>query len=456
MAFDERQWSRLLTDIKDRVVIPVIGPDVVVLDFDGDRTTLQTFLAKQLLSRLNFPADAPRNAAPDLSEVIARYLGQKGSDPEELYYEIGEILNGRALPTPQPLARLAAITHFDLYLSTTFDTLLQQALDETRFGGRKETSALAYSKMKEVVDLPEEFEAEPATTVYQIYGRIDPAHDYALTEEDIVELTHRIQARDRRPQNLFDQLRTKQLLVIGCSFPGWLSRFFLRAAKGTQLLTMGARGFVADEATRRDPGLVMFLERRKTIVYSEGTVLDFVDELHRRWTEKYGQPAVPPADGEASKAVMPAFAAESIFISYASEDRPSAMSVKASLESAGLDVWIDQGDLEPGDDYREKILANIEHCSFFVPLISRNTLSEDRRFFRLEWRKAIDEAQFRPSEYPFIQPVVIDDTATDAPYLPREFRERHWNRLQDSRLPEEFIQCAKERIRQRRRERRSA
>ena len=456
MAFDERQWNRLLTDIKNRLVIPVIGPEIVALKSNGQSTTLLRYLAKELVTRMGASSSEGLDRECELNDVICRFLRRPGSDPEELYYEIGEILGERSWSTPEPLLKLAAITDFDLYLSTTFDTLLEQALNEVRFGGQKRTRILAYSKRREVADLPDDSASAPEPTVFQIYGRIDPTHDYVLTEADILELTHRIQSRDRCPQNLFDLLNDKQLLVLGCNFPGWLTRFFLRAVKGNQLLTAGARGFVIDEATRQDQSLVMFLERRKTNVYTEGSAVEFIDQLHTRWKERYGQAPAPESRPQTPAVELPAFKADSIFISYASEDRAVAQNVRTVLEAAGLDVWFDQRALEPGDDYREKIFTHIERCSFFLPMISRNTVSDDRRFFRLEWRKAVDEAGFRPEDYPFIQPIVVDDTSPDAPNIPREFKSRHWNRLEAGRLSEEFIQVTRERIRQRRREGRSA
>jgi hypothetical protein len=126
--------------------------------------------------------------------------------------------------------------------------------------------------------------------------------------------------------------------------------------------------------------------------------------------------------------------------------------ISDSLEAAGLDVWFDRRILEPGDDFRDKILRNIERCSVFLPVISRNTAISGRRFFFLEWNKAVDEAQFRPKDFPFIQPVSIDDTPADASHIPGVFRERHWQRLDGPRLPVEFIERLRQRIRDLRRQ----
>jgi len=458
MPFDERQWNRLLNDIRNKLVVPVIGPELLAINDQGKDTTLRRYLAGELARKLEIQGVAP---GADLHDVLCQFFRAPASDVEDAYYAIDEIIAAGAWPVPEPLKKLAQITDFDLYLSTTFDTLVEQALNQS---GRR-TQALAYSKRKEVADIPDDFGTKTATIVYQIYGRIDATHDYVLTEEDLLELTHRLQNRDRRPQNLFDVLRARQLLVLGCGMPGWLSRFFLRAVKGEEMITVGARGYVADELARADTSLVAFLERRKSVIYSEGGAVDFVNELHRRWVEKNAaaQPvkaaAAAGAGGAAAAPVvveMPTFKPDAVFISYASEDRALAREIKTALETAGVDVWYDERALEPGDDYREKILSNIEHCSFFLPLVSRNTTGDDRRFFRLEWRKAVDESQFRPEEYPFIQPVVVDDTTPDAPNIPREFKARHWNRLDGGKLPDEFIKITIDRIRQRRREQRAA
>jgi hypothetical protein len=385
-----------------------------------------------------------------LFDVTRLFLQNPASDADDLNYELRDILANNKLPVPEPLRKLAAITHLNLFVSTTFDTYLEQALNEAR-GGR--TATAAYSEKAQVEDIPADYIDRNTPTVFQIFGRISASGDYAMTEEKLLEFTHRLQSRDFRPQNLFDALRCKNLLMIGCSLPGWLARFFLRASKGDQLWTSGAKGVIADQNSGKDRELVMFLERRKTVVYAQGDGIEFVNELHSRWMESFGQPASgSPSQQPVQGNAEPAFQPDSVFLSYASEDRPIALRVKEAFDSAGVDVWFDQRALESGDDYRTKIEKNIESCSYFVPLVSKYTATEDRRFFRLEWHKAVDEAKFRPPEFPFIQPIVIDETPVDAPGIPREFSARHCRRLDD--LPA-LVEDAKKRVRERRLARRS-
>jgi len=210
---------------------------------------------------------------------------------------------------------------------------------------------------------------------------------------------------------------------------------------------------VADRAARQDQGFVMFLERRQTLIYEQGDAVQFVAELYRRWMEKFGKypTGTSPQSVEIALPVQD-FTSDSVFLSYASEDRQYALQVKQAFDEMGVDVWFDQSELQSGDDYRLKIEKNIENCSYFVPLISKNTASMEKRFFRREWNKAIAEAEAYPSEYPFIQPILLDDTRLDSPGIPRQFRERQVRKLE---ALSQLIEDAKKRIRERRLERRT-
>jgi len=191
-------------------------------------------------------------------------------------------------------------------------------------------------------------------------------------------------------------------------------------------------------------------------VFTEGGAISFIDELHRRWTDAH--PSAPAGAVSAPKPSdvlepLPAIGQDAIFISYALEDRDAAILIRDPLKGAGLDVWFDQRSLEPGDEFREKVLSDIEQCSFFLPVISRNTAIAAHRFFFLEWNKAVDEVQFRSHDVPFIVAVVIDDLQPEAPHIPVAFRERHWQRLNQTALPDDFITLLRNRVRELRRAR---
>jgi hypothetical protein len=73
-----------------------------------------------------------------------------------------------------------------------------------------------------------------------------------------------------------------------------------------------------------------------------------------------------------------------------------------------------------GDDWARSIRRGIERCSLFLPVISRQALSEKNlgRYFWQEWDYAAECARGTA----FIIPVVIDDTRIDRAPLPGSFK----------------------------------
>lgn len=61
-----------------------------------------------------------------------------------------------------------------------------------------------------------------------------------------------------------------------------------------------------------------------------------------------------------------------VFISYSSQDKPTADAACAALESANIRCWIAPRDINPGRDYAESIIDAIESARVFVLIFSSN------------------------------------------------------------------------------------
>lgn len=70
-------------------------------------------------------------------------------------------------------------------------------------------------------------------------------------------------------------------------------------------------------------------------------------------------------------------AAQGVFLSYSSRDRPTAIQLKSSLERLGVAVRIDIEALEPGTAIRDFILASIRSTSATVLVVSEASLTSD-------------------------------------------------------------------------------
>jgi hypothetical protein len=116
----------------------------------------------------------------------------------------------------------------------------------------------------------------------------------------------------------------------------------------------------------------------------------------------------------------------SVFLSYASEDRAAARSIRDVLAAAGLEVWYDENELGGGDAWDQKIRRQIRECDFFMPVISAQTQARHEGYFRREWRLAVDRTLDMADGHLFLIPVVLDGTSQDTARVPESFVLVQW------------------------------
>ena len=432
----ESFWETLIQLIEEGKVVPVTGSDLLIIDSPSGQTSLYAYLAEQLAGSIGVPIDN-LPIGGELNEVACRFLAQ-GNQVEDLYPSLKAIAaKVEALPIPTPLLQLAEIRPLQLFVTTTFDSFLTRALNQHRFGGNAKTGVFTYSP-HEVQDIPRDLKSFGFPVVYHLLGKVSSTPAYAVTQEDLVEFMHSLQSDTHRPSLLFDELNRRSLLLLGSRFSGWLARFFMRMAKLGRLSSGGKSDYVADPEISNDGNQVLFLKSfcKTTKIYRSGGVAEFVAELHRRWIERH--PTISPPDDVTVSSDMEQGA---VFLSYASGDFEAVEKIKATLESAGVDVWFDREELQGGDAWDAKIRRNIQRCSLFVPVISQRTLTPDRRYFRVEWNLALAEAQKASfsDEEAFLFPVVIDDTNHTDPSFPAKFQSIQWTSLPGGEPTTSFV-----------------
>jgi hypothetical protein len=438
-TLDDDAWDDLLSFIEERRVIPIVGPELLQITTDRGPRLLYDWLAEKLAARLGVDAAA----LPDpytLNDVVCWYLAARGRR-EEAYVRLRGILKDAPLEAPAALRRLAAITDFDLYVTTTFDPLLEQALNLERFGGAASTDVLAYAPNR-VTDLPNERDRLERPVVYHLFGRLSASPTYVISDEDLLEFICALQAEHLVPEKLFHELEHNHLLFIGSNFTNWLARLFLRMAKRQRLSDPRDVGEVlADDHSGSDDRLVSFLQqvsvRTRIYVGAER----FVDELHERWqARRRRSAAAAPAAAGPARFLPPAreMPDQAVFISYAREDLPAVQRLKAGLEAAGITTWFDIDRLEAGDDYDRKIQRNVARCSYFIPIVSATTQRRLEGYFRREWSYAIDRTRNMADGALFILPVIVDDTDPAGALVPDKFKSLHFTPVPAGEVPAEF------------------
>src|SRR5439155_2307172 len=76
-AFDDDAWEDLLNFVEEKQVIPIVGPELALVQTDAGPENLYAWLARTLAARLALPAGA-MPPQPTLNDVIVRHLANRG------------------------------------------------------------------------------------------------------------------------------------------------------------------------------------------------------------------------------------------------------------------------------------------------------------------------------------------------------------------------------------------
>jgi len=439
-TLDEDAWDDLLNFIEERRVIPILGPELLTVETETGPRLLYDWIAEKLAAKLS--VDTAQLPQPyTLNDVVCWFLSSRGRR-EEAYTRLRSILRDANFTPPLALRRLAQITDFNLFVTTTFDPLLEQAINAERFGGAQSTEVIAYAPNR-VADLGSERDQFQRPVVYHLLGKLSASPTYVISDEDTLEFICALQSEHLTPEKLFHELEHNHLLFIGSSFTNWLARLFLRMAKRRRLSDPRDVGEVlADNHSGKDGRLMAFLQQVsvRTRIYSGAE--NFVSELHRRWLIRSKPGDVIPLHAAPQRFLPPEHEMpdNAVFISYAREDLAAVQKLKAGFDAVGIKTWFDLDRLEGGDDYDRKIQRNIARCSFFIPVVSATTQRRLEGFFRREWSYAIDRTRNIADGAIFILPVCIDDTDTGLAQVPDKFRAVHFTKAPGGEVSPEFAE----------------
>lgn len=392
--FTTDDWDLLVADIRQRNVVPVLGADLLIRGTDSGETFYQ-YLARELINRLSIDV-GDYSKPPSLLELCSRYQSRA------LFDMLLKLIQAKDWPMPEPLKQLAEIEAFDLYVSTTLDSLLFDALRSQRVGAVHNVYGLRRAARDIEVD---RFGQILSPTVFQIFGKLDGAMDCALSEEQILQFMQRIQDPEpaHRPRFLFDTLANRNLLFLGCDFPGWLGRFLRGILKVSGDLQ--DRGHFVHPVFRQDRAYGSFLERQGVKLWSADGGVTFVRELCSRW-DKQRQPGNPAR----------------VFLSYAHNDGDVAKELADLFRQSGIPVWLDLEKLRSGEIWNDSIIAAIQASQVFVPVISRHSARSQPRYCHKEWDLAAGMLGKR-----------ICPLQTDLTQIPDEFASRQVRTLDQKR-----------------------
>ena len=410
---DERDWNRLLDAIDNKRVVPILGENLVQVETEEGIENIRIYVQKKL-SETFCGSDEIKDFAHLEREILIHNI--RHNSAIYIHEEIDDILKGETILLPSPVIKLFHTCNFPLALTTSYAPRINEVLDIP------ENNVMVYRKKQENDISSKNLGLENSTVLYHLFGKVQALRkSFLVTDEDLLDYLHSWHNDATRPVNLAKYLKDKFFLVLGCNYPNWLFRFFWHSIKNFSIAPSSdlvRQGVVTlDQHHADDQELIGFLSRIKTITVNNTE--DFIGELIERYQHRNKDKVTMNKSEDSDMDTQE----HDIFISYASEDFEKAKEIYNLLKSLGANPWFDKK-LEGGELYERTIDKQIKECKRFMPILSQNTLTNERRYFKKEWTLSIEELPYRYGTR-YICPIVIDNI----------------NPFEEDRIPDQFKQC---------------
>lgn len=366
---DEPLWDKLIQQIIDGNVIPVIGADLLIDNSSNLHQFIIDFLAKGFHLTSN-----PKT----FSELVYDLDYTKVNKKDNVYYQVNKVFANKRFAPSQRLIRLLSIRQFPFVITTSFTPVVEQAMqtiwkDELRVM-RFNNNPSENNDIKNGTDLRK-------PTIYYMFGKVgEGAHKYVLLDTDMLDFVSSWLSNDSkvRPKNLCSELKDKYLLMLGNNYSDWLFRFIWYSMRKSDL----GHGMLAYDTL--DESLINFLERAET--FTKQNASDVIDQIVTRLDKKL-------KENEETKFNKPEENMD-IFISYSRSDSEIADRLYEILTAQGKRVWYDKNKLTDGGNFMDEIRKAIRTAKYFVPILTNHISKEkdESHVYRNEWDLAIEVA----------------------------------------------------------------
>lgn len=258
-----------------------------------------------------------------------------------------------------------------IIVTTTIPIIKMTALSNLRVN-KESYRAIYYrkeNKTSQDIMINEDTDMLSKPVIYQIFGSFITNDQCVLSENDFLDYLHCLHDSEKRPPKLFDYLKDKYLLMLGCEIPDWTFRFMLHSLKGnfndnSNLNHTNEEMFIGGTANDHvDNNLKEFLE--DISYYSDSDIELFLKDINQELDLRPG-----------------------MFISYSSHttrpeekrDYRDIILIKKKLDEK-YKTWFyedESGTKEIGYEYWNNIQEGMRNCEYIIYIITRNIIKDLR------------------------------------------------------------------------------
>jgi len=455
----------IVDSICDKNVVPIIGEELLKVEsnlmFDVCSKWINTL---KNYYKLEIEPDIGRIEPLSLEKVAFELLNKNIKlNVGKLIRALEYVFNKNTFSSSTLFQLLAKIEDFKLYITTTVDPFLEYSIKKIRYNDDTEkfNNSIIINKLNDLKDLAPEFDKYlnkiENPILYYLFGKVNYKPDFVISEEDRLEFMHKI-LRSNELINLRNQLSDNDIIIIGSLYSNWLARFFIRFLSGTERLSSDKKNITWIVGQNIDEKLYEFCESplcNNYEIIKTDNISVFVKDLYEEWKKKAEEKGAVKKFSLDNDQINYSKPLNSlipfVFLSYCREDEIIAKKIHNQLNKNGIQVWFDNKELSPGENFENTIIKKIRKCTLFCPLISENTerLRDERRFFIMETNEALEEKKKANHDKVFVVPIVTSKNV-DTHRIPKELERLNYIYLDDNNdIPENKIKELVSEIRKR-------
>jgi hypothetical protein len=395
MPLTERDWETVLWNITRGTCVLFLGPNLLADGAEEPAEGTAGALARHLAEQLG---DTDYS---DLAQVAQRYVSSPSFGRNDLEREVVRFY-GRTNQLPSALHRDLAALPFSLVVSSSHDAWMQNAFSAEN----KAPFVESYNYRGPKRDSPH-LGSVGAPLIYHLYGWTNEPRSLVITENDLLDFLVAVVAKDPPLQpTIVSEFQKKDVsfLFLGFGIRHWYLRILLHVLKLNQT---EQRSFALEPLqfdSKQVQQTALFYRKGYRIEVVNSDVASFVAELRRRFDAAGDDPGVSAPRPQTAR----------VFVSYASEDRDTASTVREALHAAGFHVWFDRESLQAGDVWDDTIESGLGDSDYFVVLNSRSLRRKQFAYVNKEINLAFERQRLARRGIRFIIPALVDD----APLLP--------------------------------------
>lgn len=395
---EEKSWDKLVDQIWEGNVIPVIGDNLVV---EG------TTIVRDLLEYL--AVDKGISKVPKTFSEL--YYNKEFEDQKDLYEDVSGLIkaNQSDIQPTKILEEFLSIEQFPFVITTSVDYTVEETMKRIWGKRGRSVKTIVFSNNPDDVSDIQRVTDVKDPTVYYMFGKADKTreHSFVLTDEDMLSFCQSWLS-ESHPPLLSSVIGGKYLLFLGVNYPDWLIRFIWYSMRND----MKESGMLVDNRELEGP-LVEFFQR--VSIKTQNAPLKMVNEITRRLAEKKKEFEARRFDAVPEKL--------DFFISYSRRDAAYAEQLYTALTAQGFNVWYDKKDITVGHDWAPAILKGIRTARKFIALLSDNVIleSKDHHVYHSEWDVAL---AYRMNDLGFVVPVHVGNVhfENSSPRIPEEMK----------------------------------